>query len=542
MIRVTVINFTPGSISMDQTICDGSIPATFTSVNASGDGVFTYQWQDSPDGITFTNIGGATSAFYTAVALTADTWYRRVVTSTLNLIPCTQVTNVIKVTVVNFVPGSISAAQTICEGSTPAVLTSVAPTGDGVFTFQWQSSLDGVSFSNITGATLNTYTPGALLQDTWYRLSVISTLNGIPCSSMTNIVKVTVVNFTPGTISVSQTICEATAPAAFTSAAPTGVGVFTFQWQNSPDGITFPQIAGATSETHSAGILAADTWYKRVVTSTLLGVPCFKETNVIKVTVNNFVPGTIAADQTICDGSVPVGFTSVTPTGDGIFTYQWQSSADGVVFADIAGAIFETYNSGPLAADTWYKRRVTSTLGINSCLKETNIIKVTVNNFLAGSISADQTICEGGIPAAFASVTPTGDGTFSYQWRSSTDGFNFNNIAGATSETYAPGALIQDTWYKRVDISTLLGVPCTKETNIVRITVNNVQGGTVISDQTICNGSDPVTFISIVNGSGDGLISFQWQISTDGVTFSDIAGATTPNYDAPALTADRWYK
>jgi PKD repeat protein len=542
VVRVTVINFTPGMISMDQTICDGTAPAAFTSVAPTGDGVFTYQWQNSPDGITFTNILGAVSTTYTAPVLAADTWYRRVVTSTLNAVSCTQNTNVVRVTVINFVQGSISANQTICEGGTPAAFTSVAPSGDGVFTFQWQNSIDGIVFSNITGAILNTYSEGPLVQDTWYRLSVISTLNGVQCPQMTNTVKVTVNNFIPGTVSASQTICEGSTPAAFTSVAASGDGVFTYQWQNSPDGTTFTDIAGATLATYAPGVLVADTWYKRVVTSTLLGVPCVNETNTVKITVNNFIPGSITGDQTICEGSVPSGFTSVTPTGDGSFSYQWQSSANGVLFTDILGAVSETYNSGPLVADTWYKRKVTSTVLGVPCMLITNTIKVTVNNLTAGSITGDQTVCESIVPAAFTSVAPTADGPITYQWRSSTDGLNFTDIASATSETYGAPALLQDTWYKRVVTSTLLGVPCAKETNIVKITVNNVTGGTIISDQTICNGSDPVTFISIAGGTGDGVVTYQWQVSTDGAIFSDIAGANAPNYDAAALIADRWYK
>ena len=542
MVRVTVINFAPGSISTDQTICNGSIPATFMSVAPSGDGVFSYQWQDSPNGITFTNILGATSSFYSPGALVAETWYKRIVTSTLNGIQCTQATNTVKVTVINFVPGSVSADQTICEGSAPAPLTSVAPSGVGAFTDQWQSSLDGINYSNITGATLNIYTPGTLLQDTWYRLSVTSTLNGVQCTSLTNAVKVTVINFMAGTISASQSICESGTPAPFTSVAPAGDGVFSYQWQSSTDGIIFANIVGQTAATYAAGPLIQDTWYKRVVTSTLNAVSCVKETNIIKLTVDNFIPGSIAAAQTICESSFPVGFTSVTPTGDGVFTYQWQSSPDGATFTDVPGAIFETYNSGTLLQDTWFKRKVTSTLGINSCTKETNIIKVTVNNFVPGSISSDQTICEGVIPAAFTSIDPTGDGTFTYQWRSSPDGLNFTDIAGATSATYTSGALLQDTWFKRIVTSALNGVPCTKETNSVRVTVNNVQGGTIISDQTICSGSDPVSFMSIVNGTGDGAFIYQWQISSDGSTFTDIAGADATNYDAGPLTVDTWYK
>ena len=120
---MTVINFAPGSIGSDQTICEGSVPVAFTSVAASGDGVKSYQWQNSTDNLTFNNIGGATSATYTSPALTQDTWFKRIATATLNTVPCTAESNTILVTVNNFDPGSILADQTICEGDIPAAFT-----------------------------------------------------------------------------------------------------------------------------------------------------------------------------------------------------------------------------------------------------------------------------------------------------------------------------------------------------------------------------------------------------------------------------------
>ena len=80
-------------------------------------------------------------------------------TSTLNGKTCVENTNDVRITVNNFIPGSISADQTICEGDTPAALTSAAPTGDGVFTYQWKESFDGVAFNDITGANAETFAP-----------------------------------------------------------------------------------------------------------------------------------------------------------------------------------------------------------------------------------------------------------------------------------------------------------------------------------------------------------------------------------------------
>ena len=455
-IKVTVNNLLPGTIAGVQTICEGAVPTALTSTVATGDGTITYQWQESTDNITFVNVAsGGNAATYAPPALNADMWYKRIATSDLGGKLCPAESNTIKITVVNFDPGSIATDQTICESTAPAALTSVTPSGDGSFTYRWFRSTDGSSFTVIGTAVSETYSPGTLTQDTWYYREVTATVGARSCVENTDTVLITVNNFNPGSINADQTICEGEDPAVINSVAPTGDGSYTYQWYESLDGTVFTTIAGATSATYDPGTLTVDTWFKRAVTSTLNGNTCTEETNAVRVYVINFNPGTIGVDQTICEGSVPATFTGTAPSGDGVFTYSWEYSLDSITWVPIGGATSSTYTSTSLSVDTWFRRTVTSTLNTYSCSEMTPPVKVTVNNFDPQSIAADQWICENGTPAAFTSTTPTGDGTFTYQWQSSLDGTTFSNITGATSETYAAGALMADSWYRRQVTSTL---------------------------------------------------------------------------------------
>ena len=82
------------------------------------------------------------------------------------------------------VSGTIGSDQTICYNSNPnSIVELVAPTGgDGDFTRQWQQSLDGTNWSNISGATGNTLSPSkALTETTKYRL-----LYSNSCTSVTS--------------------------------------------------------------------------------------------------------------------------------------------------------------------------------------------------------------------------------------------------------------------------------------------------------------------------------------------------------------------
>src|SRR4030042_465034 len=222
------------------TICEDTKPSSFTSVAASGDGTKAYLWESSPDNAAWAAAAGVNNtASYTAPdPLTADTYYRRKVTASLLGTDCEDYTNTILVTVNNFDPGSIGVSQEICEGDTPAGLTSVADaTGDGTtITYQWQSSLNGVDYNNITSATGNGYSPGALTVDTYYRRGATSTLNGNQCTEYTAAVLITVNNFTPGSIGAAVTICEGDDPDPLTTLpAPSGDSGFTLLGQGAAE-------------------------------------------------------------------------------------------------------------------------------------------------------------------------------------------------------------------------------------------------------------------------------------------------------------------
>ncbi len=76
----------------------------------------------------------------------------------------------------------------------------------------------------------------------------------------------------------------------------------------------------------------------------------------------------------------------------------------------------------------------------------------------------------------------------------------------------------------------------------LEVTVNDVNGGTISADQTVCTGDDPAAFTSVADGAGDGAITYQWQDSPDNVTFTDIGGATLATYDPGVPAATTYYK
>jgi len=99
-------------------------------------------------------------------------------------------------TITNFSAGTITGAQTLCNGGNPAAFTQTAASGAGTITYQWQKSIDGISYSAITGAISATYDPPAgITQTTHYqRLAVSTSCTG---SVPSNILTVTVDTVNP---------------------------------------------------------------------------------------------------------------------------------------------------------------------------------------------------------------------------------------------------------------------------------------------------------------------------------------------------------
>ncbi|NBV14549.1 MAG: hypothetical protein EBS07_10845, partial [Sphingobacteriia bacterium] len=65
---------------------------------------------------------------------------------------------------------SITSAQTILVGNTPQMLSGSQPAGgSGSYQYQWQSSVNGFSWTALPGETNQDYTPGSLVNTSYFR-------------------------------------------------------------------------------------------------------------------------------------------------------------------------------------------------------------------------------------------------------------------------------------------------------------------------------------------------------------------------------------
>ncbi|MGG7034984.1 MAG: PKD-like domain-containing protein [Flavobacterium sp.] len=532
-VTITVIpTVAPGTVVADQTICNGGDPVAFTqSVAATGINL-TYQWRNSTIGTTgpWTDISGATAITYDVPAgLTQDTWYQRVVTSTLNGGICSVAnTTPIKVSINTINPGSIIGNQTVCSGMAPAPFTSVGATGSGAITYKWYSSTTDCngSWTLIAGATGATYAPSGITTTTYYRREAIST-NSAVCNAFSNCITVIVNTVNGGTVGADQTVCSPYNPSLFTNiVSGSGSGIITYQWQSNTAGCggSWNDISGATGATYDAPSgLSATTYYRRVAISTLNGSMCSAYSNCVTVTRNFVSAGSITnGNITICSGGDPVAFNTTAATGTAL-TYQWQFSLNGgALWTDIGGALGTTYDApGPITQKTDYRIVAISTINGQACSDNSSFISVFPNNITASTVAGDQAICSGGDPVAFTVTTAaSGTGTLTYQWQSNTTGCggSWTNIAGATSEIYdIPSGLTTTTYYHLVITSTLNGVACTAESNCITVSVNTLP--TITGTLSVCVGS---TITLTGSGIPDAVIP--WSSITTSIATINSAG------------------
>jgi hypothetical protein len=184
-ITVNPLPLAPSTTST--TICSGT--TANLSVNSPNVN-YTYKWYNSSSGGTSFNTG--TSYLTTALTTTTDYYVESIITATG--CPSTIRTKV-TATINTVTGGTIAANQSICSGTTPLQITNQSDgTGNGTVTYQWQkSSGNNTSYSDINGATQLTYTESAnLTTNTYYKRIAKASLNGVPCTSASNEVLITV--------------------------------------------------------------------------------------------------------------------------------------------------------------------------------------------------------------------------------------------------------------------------------------------------------------------------------------------------------------
>jgi hypothetical protein len=488
------------------------------------------QWQISTNnGATFSNIPFATTDTLTLTARPGQDHdeFRAVFHNATGRAVSDRAT-----LIVQDASGAAPHTRTVAVGSV-VTLTAHAH-GHPKPAVQWQVSTDGgATYNDVSGATSPHYTflaPSNPETDL-YRAE-LTTADGTSTGPVD-----TVVADVPPTVTADPLSQMVQAGDVVTlAAADSGTPLGDVQWQVSTNhGHTYHNIPFATDDTLT---FTAQPRQDGDVFRVVFRNPVGRAVTTAATLTVEFAPELRVQphSHTVLAGDdVTLRATAV---GDPPPTVQWQMSTDGgTTFNDIAGATSEVYSfTTPSTAQVDLYRAV-FTNAIGTATSREAIIAADVPPDVT-SDPTSQTVNDGGV----ATFTVAGGGTADSQvhWQvSHNGGHSFVNVRGATSDTLSFTAAAHDSGnlYRAV-FKNPFGRIVTSAAELT------VQYAPVITLQPVSQHArvgDNVTLI--VAAAGDPLPKVQWQVSSGGQSFTDIAGANSLEYSfVPSSTGTTLYR
>ncbi|MBN2239376.1 MAG: hypothetical protein JW712_06355, partial [Dehalococcoidales bacterium] len=261
-------------------------------------------------------------------------------------------------------------------------------------------------------------------------------------------------------------------------------------------------------------------------------------------------------DQTDCYGNT-VEFSAQVDGFVGPVNYQWQSRPPEGDFSDIPGevspdlVVHDIGVNGQNIHGTEY--RLVASDDCITLTSEPALLGINAVTGLTGAVNV--TICSGS--GTSYEVSTRGNVT-GYQW-SFYDGTGWVNItdgstySGTTSQllTISDATPAQTGGYRVSVTFTTLNQPDGYPECVVTTHTRNrnlmvlppLVPPVVSSDQTFCDIGTPYPLTATPASGGSGPdYSYQWQLSTDGVNWTDIPGAMSLSYAPPLLTVTTMYR
>ncbi|MEQ1732727.1 MAG: GEVED domain-containing protein [Bacteroidia bacterium] len=319
-----------------------------------------------------------------------------------------------------------------------------------------------------------------------------------------------------GVITKPSNVCSGTAFGISATNPSTDLGI-TFQWYSSADSATFAPIAGATALNYNVAAGITDTmWYKIVYTCSYSGLK--DSVTSTAVALNSFLNCYCAATYTSgCGGT----------GSDAILNVKFNIINNTTACA--AGpAYYSSFNTPVPSMTTGTTDTVKVSFGSDGSQFAGVWIDLNQDGDFGdvGEFVANNTVSAGanGISNLIFTLPFTATpGTTKMRIRGGNDSQLGNTPCGVSSST----------WGETEDyLINIVAAPQCTTTPVL---------GTVNAPMNVCSGSPFAIGVSTPNT--DYGVNVQWKKSTDGVVFTDIAGATTQSYNVAAgITDTTWYR
>ncbi|MDZ4704909.1 MAG: hypothetical protein SH848_13325, partial [Saprospiraceae bacterium] len=321
-------------------ICSGGTH-TLTAAATATSGTVSYQWQSSPNGSTWTNISGATSASYTTSALTTTTHYRVNVSS--SGVGCPTISSNAAIVTVTADPiiSIISTKSDFCVGE-GATLNSTISGGLNCAAVQWQYRM-GTSGTWNNLATGNSISTGTSLAVGTHQYRALYTCSGAGCDAATsNTISIIVTaNASVSIAANSPNVCVGSSTTL--TATPSGGGTCSaVQWQYRP-GIsgTWINLTTGNSLNTSTSLVVGTYQYRALYNCSAAG--CGDAiSNTVTINIRPNPTANAGADASVCDGS-SVTLTASGSGGTSPYTFAWSNGLGSGASKTVSPVVNTTY-------------------------------------------------------------------------------------------------------------------------------------------------------------------------------------------------------
>jgi ELWxxDGT repeat protein len=233
-------------------------------------------------------------------------------------------------------PASFAIAGTPVSGNTlSAVLLAADPDGNGAFSYSWQASTNGSSWTPVGSASSFSIPPS--LEGQQLRLQINYTdAQGFPEALTLAAGSVPFLNNGPASFSISGTPASGnTLSAVLLSGDPDGNGDFSYSWQASADGNSWAPVGSGSSFSIPSSLEGQQLRLEINYTdgqgfTEALSLPAGSVPFINNGTASFSISGTPAVGSTLA-----AVLQGADPDGNGDFSYSWQASADGNSWAPV---------------------------------------------------------------------------------------------------------------------------------------------------------------------------------------------------------------
>ena len=281
------------------------------------------------------------------------------------------------------------AGQTFqaCSNEAPFSLTfQAATTGSSPHFYQWQSSNDGITWTDISGANSASYTASNITSTSYFRTKAaqdIANVNNSFCSTISNVYAVSFLN-SPAlpTSNGNVEICSSDPfpILSVTASATSGVN-----WYDAPTGGNLLQSNSSTYTPTAAGIYYAETYD--------LTSNCISTTRIpVELTIVPLPTATISSTSPICAGNSTVVSFSGTPNA--AITYKIDGGTDQFITLNASGSA--SINTPILNANSTYSLvSIASPISASCNQTISGSVTIVVNQPPTASISGESSLCSG---------------------------------------------------------------------------------------------------------------------------------------------------